>query len=145
MPVITRDGRTMPLVDLGRVLAVPGDRAPRAAVVVQHGGAGELLALAVDELEGEMEMVVKELGAFFGRLPTVAGATIDGDGSVVLVLDVRELAVRQLASGAGQAADRRGAARGRHGRGAAPAAASTRPRPGCSWSRTRSACASCSG
>ena len=103
VPVITRDGRTMPLVDLGRVLSAPGDRAPRAAVVVQHGGAGELLALAVDELEGEMEMVVKELGAFFGRLPTVAGATIDGDGSVVLVLDVRELAVRQLASGGGQA------------------------------------------
>ena len=102
VPVISREGRTMPLVDLGRVLAVPGDRAPRAAVVVQHGGAGELLALVVDELEGEMEMVVKELGTFFGRLPTVAGATIDGDGSVVLVLDVRELAVRQLASGAGQ-------------------------------------------
>jgi CheY-like chemotaxis protein/chemotaxis signal transduction protein len=101
VPVISREGRTMPLVDLGRVLAVPGDRAPRAAVVVQHGGAGELLALAVDELEGEMEVVVKELGTFFGRLPTVAGATIDGDGSVVLVLDVRELAVRQLASGGG--------------------------------------------
>ena len=35
--------------------------------------------------------------------PTVAGATIDGDGSVVLLLDVRELAVRQLAAGGGQA------------------------------------------
>jgi CheY-like chemotaxis protein len=45
-------------------------------------------------------MVVKELGGFLGRLPTVAGATIDGDGSVLLVLDVRELAVRQLAAAA---------------------------------------------
>ena len=99
VPVIARDGRTMPLVDLGGVVAAPGDRNPRAAVVVQHGGAGELLAFAVDELEGEREVVVKELGAFLGRLPTVAGATIDGDGSVVLVLDVRELAVRQLAMG----------------------------------------------
>jgi CheY-like chemotaxis protein len=58
-----------------------------------------MLGLAVDELEGELELVVKELGGFIGRLPTVAGATIDGDGSVVLVLDVRELAVRQLAVG----------------------------------------------
>jgi CheY-like chemotaxis protein len=72
-------------------------------VVVQHGGAGDLLALAVDALEGELEVVVKELGTFLGRLPTVAGATIDGDGTVVLVLDIREIAVRQLASGGGQA------------------------------------------
>ena len=101
--VLARDGRTMPLVDLGRALGVTGDREPRAAVVVQHGGAGDLLALAVDALEGELEVVVKELGTFLGRLPTVAGATIDGDGTVVLVLDIREIAVRQLASGGGQA------------------------------------------
>ena len=97
--VIAREGRTMPVVDLGRALDVLGERDPRVAVVVQHGGAGELLALAVDALEGEREVVVKELGSFLGRLPTVAGATIDGDGSVLLVLDVREVAVRQLSAG----------------------------------------------
>jgi CheY-like chemotaxis protein len=96
VPVIVREGRAMPVVDLGTVLGVPGQREPRAVVVVQHGGAGEMLAFAVDELEGESEMVVKELGTFLGRLPIVAGATIDGDGSVVLVLDVREIAVGQL-------------------------------------------------
>ena len=103
IPVIAREGRTMPLVDLGGVLGAVGQREPRSAVVVQHGGAGELLAFAVDALEGELEVVVKELGGFLGRLPTVAGATIDGDGSVVLVLDVREIAVRQLASPGGTA------------------------------------------
>ena len=97
VPVIVRDGRAMPVVDLGTILGSPGPREPRAVVVVQHGGAGEMLAFAVDELEGESEMVVKELGTFLGRLPIVAGATIDGDGSVVLVLDVREIAVGQLA------------------------------------------------
>jgi CheY-like chemotaxis protein len=66
---------------------------------VQFSGSDEPLALAVDALEGELELVVKELGGFLGRLPTVAGATIDGNGSVLLVLDVRELAVRQLAAG----------------------------------------------
>jgi chemotaxis protein histidine kinase CheA len=99
VPVLVREGRSMPVVDLGGVLAASGDRDPRAVVVVQHGGAGEMLAFAVDELEGELEVVVKELGSFLGRLPTVAGATIDGDGSVVLVLDLREIAVRQLAAG----------------------------------------------
>ncbi len=100
VPVIIREGRTMPVVDLGTALGVTGDRDPRAAVVVHHGPGGELLALAVDDLEGEREMVVKELGTFLGRLPAVAGATIDGDGSILLVLDIRELAARQLATGA---------------------------------------------
>ncbi|MGH8970901.1 MAG: response regulator, partial [Actinomycetes bacterium] len=83
----------------GQALDAPGERDPRAAVVVHHGGVTELLGLAVDELEGERELVVKELGGFLGRLPTVAGASIDSDGSVLLVLDIRELAVRQLAAG----------------------------------------------
>jgi chemotaxis protein histidine kinase CheA len=125
--VIARDGRTMPLVDLGRALSVEGDREPRAAVVVQHGGAGELLALAVDALEGELEVVVKELGTFLGRLPTVAGATIDGDGSVVLVLDIRELAVRQLAIGGGQA-PASPSAPARRTAGAEPVERTARPR-----------------
>ena len=99
VPVVVREGRTMPVVDLGAALDVAGERDARAAVVVHHGAAGEMLALAVDDLEGEREVVVKELGGFLGRLPAVAGATIDGDGSVLLVLDVRELAARQLAVG----------------------------------------------
>ncbi|HEX6967678.1 MAG TPA: response regulator, partial [Micromonosporaceae bacterium] len=43
----------------------------------------------------ELELVVKDLGSFLGRLPLVAGATIDGDGSVVCLLDLRELAGRR--------------------------------------------------
>jgi chemotaxis protein histidine kinase CheA len=99
VPVLIRQDGVLPLVDLGQILNVPGDRDPRAAVVVQFSGSDEPLALAVDALEGELELVVKELGGFLGRLPTIAGATIDGNGSVLLVLDVRELAVRQLAAG----------------------------------------------
>jgi len=100
VPVVVRDGRTMPVVDLGAALDAVGERDARAAVVVHHGPGGDLLALAVDDLEGEREVVVKELGGFLGRLPAVAGATIDSDGSVLLVLDVRELAARQVAAGA---------------------------------------------
>ena len=73
--------------------ACPAQRAARSAVVVRYGGAGEQLAWAVDALEGELELVVKDLGAFLGRLPALGGATIDSDGSVLLLLDLRELAL----------------------------------------------------
>jgi len=97
--VVVRHGATVPLADLGHALGVPGERDAKVAVVVRYGGAGELLAWTVDVLEGELELVVKDLGRFLGRPPYLAGGTIDSDGSVMLLLDVRELAVEQLRSG----------------------------------------------
>src|SRR3954452_7060035 len=88
-PVVVRHGATLPLLDLGAALDVPGGRDARAAVVVRH--ADRQVAWAVDGLDGELELVVKDMGAFFGRLPLVSGATIDGDGSVVCLVDLREL------------------------------------------------------
>ncbi|MCW2570145.1 MAG: CheA signal transduction histidine kinase, partial [Frankiales bacterium] len=67
---------------------------PRAALLVRH--ASSQVAWAVDRLEGESELVVKDLGSFLGRVPTIAGATIDGDGSVICLLDLRELAERAI-------------------------------------------------
>jgi CheY-like chemotaxis protein len=43
--------------------------------------------------------VVKELGGFLGRRRALGGATIDSDGQVLLLLDIRELAIEQVASG----------------------------------------------
>ena len=96
--VVVRHGVSMPLLDLGAALGLgraPGD-GPKAALVVRHGGSGSQVAWAVDRLEGESELVVKDLGGFLGRVPAIAGATIDGDGSVVCLLDLRELADRVI-------------------------------------------------
>ena len=62
-------------------------------------GPSEQLAWAVDALEGELEVVVKDLGGFLGRPPFIGGGTIDSDGSVMLLLDVREMAVEQFTRG----------------------------------------------
>jgi chemotaxis protein histidine kinase CheA len=96
-PVVLRHGVSVPLLDLGAALGLVRDsaEAPRAALVVRHTS-GQQLAWAVDRLEGESELVVKDLGPFLGRVPSVAGATIDGDGSVVCLLDLRELADRAV-------------------------------------------------
>jgi chemotaxis protein histidine kinase CheA/CheY-like chemotaxis protein len=96
--VVVRHGVSVPLLDLAAVLGAPRapGQSPRAALVVRHGGAQ--LAWAVDRLEGESELVVKDLGSFLGRVPGIAGTTIDGDGAVVCLLDLRELAERAVAA-----------------------------------------------
>jgi chemotaxis protein histidine kinase CheA len=88
-PVVVRHGATLPLLDLGRALGVATDSSPNAAVVVRQGD--RQVAWAVDALDGERELVVKDLGSFLGRPPVISGATIDGDGSVVCLVDLREL------------------------------------------------------
>jgi chemotaxis protein histidine kinase CheA/CheY-like chemotaxis protein len=98
-PVLVRHGSTIPLADLGRALGVVGDRETKVGVVVRYGNASEQLAWAVDALEGELEVVVKDLGGFLGRPPFIGGGTIDSDGSVMLLLDVRELAIEQYSRG----------------------------------------------
>jgi len=97
MPVVARNGQSLPLLDLGDALEVPGELSSRAALVVRHGD--RQVAWSVDRLEGEMELVIKDLGTFITRVPGIAGATIAGDGNVVVLVDLRELAERALGLG----------------------------------------------
>lgn len=59
-------------------------------VVVSIGS--QLVGLVVDGLIGQEEVVIKPLGAMLHGLPGFAGATITGDGSIALILDVSRLA-----------------------------------------------------
>jgi chemotaxis protein histidine kinase CheA len=92
-------GSAVPLVDLTEFLggnitgAVNGK--VRAVVV---GAERFRLGLQVEQLIGEQEIVIKPLGSYLPRLPLIAGATILGNGEVVLVLNVNEL-VREAKHG----------------------------------------------
>jgi len=91
--VLHSNGRTLPLLRLNRVLAVPGDECQASAcskAVVASVGTRRI-ALLVDGLVGEEATVIKPLSSFFGRCPGVAGATISGDGTVRLLLDLAAL------------------------------------------------------
>jgi chemotaxis protein histidine kinase CheA len=90
--VVVRHDEPVPLADLGDALGVAGGREPRVAVVARL--TGEPLAWAVDEVEGEREVVVKRLGEFLGSVPGTSGATIDDDGSLMLLVDLRDLGTR---------------------------------------------------
>ncbi|GGY82601.1 hypothetical protein GCM10011613_29300 [Cellvibrio zantedeschiae] len=61
------------------------------------------VALQVDRLLGSREIVVKTLGAQFASVRGVSGATVTGDGSVVVILDLHALIREQLALGLGHA------------------------------------------
>jgi two-component system chemotaxis sensor kinase CheA len=82
--------RIVPLARLGDLFNLPG--AGRGAYVVILGRGDKRLGLVVDRLKGQQEVVIKGLDpAVLGEGSAVAGATIMGDGRVVLILDVAAL------------------------------------------------------
>lgn len=85
-------GQTIPVLDLRRALEVPTSSPPAedVYVVVVYRGR-RLFGLMVDELLGQEEVVVKPLGRFVDRSPGVSGATILGDGSIALILDIMSI------------------------------------------------------
>jgi chemosensory pili system protein ChpA (sensor histidine kinase/response regulator) len=92
-PVVRVNDQVYPLHRLGRVLSLPQPSEVtngRLPVLVVNTGEGQI-ALAVDDLVSGREIVVKTLGSHLRRVHGVAGATLMGDGSVVLILNPAEL------------------------------------------------------
>jgi two-component system chemotaxis sensor kinase CheA len=73
---------------LGRGGELPAEGSVPVVVV---GVQDKRIGIVVDELVGEQEIVIKSLGGYIGDIHGLAGATIMGDGSVALILDVRGL------------------------------------------------------
>ncbi len=85
----------MPVVDLESVFQVPRfdfDKSSNILVVVEAEGGR--VALMVDELLGQQQVVVKNLESNYRKVDDVSGATIMGDGRVALILDVGALVRR---------------------------------------------------
>ncbi len=59
--------------------------------VVNVGLGMKRIGLVVDELLGQQEIVIKSLGEYLGNIKGIAGSTILGDGSVIMIIDVAEL------------------------------------------------------
>lgn len=87
--VIHLRDRVVSLTHLAEVLGKPVSSTPADKYYVIIVGAGEQrVGLVVDHLLGQEEVVIKSLGEFFADIHLIAGATIMGDGSVVLILDI---------------------------------------------------------
>ncbi len=85
--IVNLRGDALPFVHLRQVFGNNGPRAKRENLVVVK--AGDVQAgIAVDDLLGATQAVIKPLAKIFQRIPEISGSTILGDGRVGLILDV---------------------------------------------------------
>ena len=92
-PVIKMRDGVLPLISVEEILF--GFEEPDENKIWQYvvivGIAEKRYGIKVDSLVGQKEVVIKSLGNYFGKVPGIAGSTIMGDGSVVMIVDVNEL------------------------------------------------------
>lgn len=85
------------LLDSSAQPKLDGQTLPLPVVLVRS--TEHTVALQVDRLLGSREIVVKTLGAQFSAVRGVSGATVMGDGNVVVILDLHAMIREQLALG----------------------------------------------
>ncbi|MBZ9538277.1 chemotaxis protein CheA [Modicisalibacter tunisiensis] len=82
----------LPVIALHQVLDVAEARTEiTECIVVIVQGEGRRYALVVDDLIGQQQVVVKNLETNYRKVPGISAATILGDGSVALILDIVDL------------------------------------------------------
>ena len=64
---------------------------PAQALLVIVEAEGKRVALFVDELTGQQQVVIKSLEQNYRKIEGISGATILGDGQVALILDIAGL------------------------------------------------------
>lgn len=98
--IISKRGECIPLLPLGSTLGLVPPRARHslegAVVLVVENESGSRAALIVDEICGQMQVVIKSMERNYRHIYGVSAATILGDGSVALILDVSALVATAL-------------------------------------------------
>jgi len=91
--VLKMRGDFIPLIPLHQLFTIKeAANRPEDGVLVVVDAEGERVALQVDALVDEQQVVIKSLEENYRKVPGTAGATIMGDGRVALILDVGEIA-----------------------------------------------------
>ncbi|KAF5047145.1 Chemotaxis protein CheA [anaerobic digester metagenome] len=92
--LINLRGQMVPYVSLRNGFDIPG-RIPDIEQVVVCNTLGQRIGIVVDRVVGEHQTVIKSLGKVYQDVPGISGATIKGDGSMALILDVEALVAVQ--------------------------------------------------
>jgi len=83
-------GQIVPFIPLREHFAIAGDP-PNIEQVVINAVDGQRLGIVVDRVIGEHQIVIKTMNSLYKDVEEVSGATILGDGTVALILDVQKL------------------------------------------------------
>ncbi len=89
--VISVRGATVPLLDLRRLFSLPDEARPKTVYAVVAGAGQNRMALVVDDLVAQQDIVIKSLGRWLRNVPGVAGAAELGNSQTILVIDMVEL------------------------------------------------------
>jgi len=84
-------GRTIPLLALGRTLGGGASAEGPDATVLVAVSAGQYVGLEVDRLGERMDVMLRPPGGLLAKASGIAGTTLLGNGSVLLVLDLQEI------------------------------------------------------
>ena len=90
--VLSVRGTYVPIVDLALLFGMrsaKGQSAERSYVLLDAGGAS--IAVAVDAIQDQRQVVIKSLEGNYGTVPGIAAATILGDGKIALIIDSEAL------------------------------------------------------
>jgi len=91
--VLVLRGNPLPLFSLAKLLGIPNGRTEGTGVIVRQQE--KLIAVSVEAVEGKDEIVIKPLGYPLHNLRSFIGATILGDGSIALIVDLNGMTIRR--------------------------------------------------
>jgi chemotaxis protein histidine kinase CheA/CheY-like chemotaxis protein len=96
-PAVMVRNEPYPLLMLAQYLSLPAPRAidDKAQLILVNVG-GHRVALVIDEIKGQADIVMKNLGPHLRQVHGIAGATVLGNGQVVLVLELNSLLSTRL-------------------------------------------------
>ena len=83
--------RVLPLLRLAKEFEIPTDRERDRFYVVVAALGDRRIGVVVDELRSQEEVVIKSIWEYLDSIKGISGATITGEGKVVLILDISEL------------------------------------------------------
>lgn len=83
--------RVLPLLRLAKEFEIPTDKERDRFYVVVAALGDRRIGVVVDELRSQEEVVIKSIWEYLDSIKGISGATITGEGKVVLILDISEL------------------------------------------------------